>query len=105
MNGYPCNTEPLSEQNPGSPCPSSLNLRLGSYDFKVHKEGKPGLYSKAVVQIFVEKVGLVANIKGGSMRVVGYQNKNNVTLDGSSSFDPDFPEEKDQLRYDILVPL
>jgi hypothetical protein len=66
---------------------------------KVHKNGTSELYSKASVEIALERLGLVANIKGGSMRVIGYDSKQNVSLDGSGSLDLDYPDQKDQLRY------
>jgi len=40
---------------------------------------------------------LVAAIDGGTTKVVGLENKE-ITMDASSSYDPDFPDQGHQLR-------
>ena len=45
----------------------------------------------------VVKTPLVAVIDGGTTKVVGRKNKE-ITMDASSSHDPDFPDQGDHIR-------
>lgn len=47
--------------------------------------------------IEVVKSPLVAVIDGGTTKVVGRQNRE-ITMDASSSHDPDFPDQGHQIR-------
>lgn len=56
------------------------------------------LSTERTIQVAVEKDDLIANIKGGTMRVVGYTSEEPLVLDGSESIDPDFPKDFHQLK-------
>ncbi|EDO49422.1 predicted protein [Nematostella vectensis] len=102
-NGNQINTRGLNTTEPTLIIPPSF-LPYGENQFlvKVTLLGEV-LEATDIKKVRVEPHGIVAVIKGGTMRVIGYRSRGNITLDGSDSYDPDYPDHSHQLSYEWLV--
>ena len=50
--------------------------------------------------LIVTSSRLVAAIAGGTIRVIGYDSNEIITIDASHSYDPDNPKTLTKLKYD-----
>ncbi|KAJ7375344.1 hypothetical protein OS493_002095 [Desmophyllum pertusum] len=74
-------------------------LDYGEYQFQLEVKVKgTGLSAENKKRITVVKSQLVAVIEGGATKVVGRKNKK-ITMDASSSHDPDFPDQGHQIGF------